>query len=99
MGGAIAFVLKNRKEVIPLLVDAPAGVVPESRWILNITNIVRDEIDTLRGELKELHVQAMTEIKENFEETHKARNTLLVINSKLDEAERNIIEAVKNGKH
>lgn len=98
MAGAFAVVLKNRK-VASTSVDALAGEVPESRWILNITNIVRDEIGTLRQELKEWHIQGMAELKENFQEIHKARNTLLVLNSKLDEAEKNIIEAVQNGKH
>lgn len=95
MGGALVWVIKNKNQTP--IVDPPSGEMSESKWILNITTIVRNEISELRAELKAMHEAAKEHADENFDEVHKARNSLLALHGKVDEAERNILEAVKNG--
>lgn len=71
------------------IAELSSGSVSESKWILNITRIVREENERLRNEI-------MLHLKENFEETHKARNSILALQGLVSESERNVLQAIED---
>jgi uncharacterized membrane protein YraQ (UPF0718 family) len=68
-----------------------SGDLPESQWVLNITAIVQAENEKLRIRIKE-------QLEENFDEIKKAQVAILVLEGLVAEAERNILNAVRNNK-
>lgn len=66
----------------------PSGELSEARWILNISKIVQDENEKLRVLLKE-------SLKENFDEIHKIRNALLILQGHVSDTERVVLDALR----